>query len=245
MIGVISGGRLLLAHDRSIPASVKYSDRARRMRMTLSGEGVLTVTLPRRTSNAAMEEFIRSSLPWIERTLYKLSLRARGKKIPRQVFPTRFVFPLSGEQFPIRYEWRNVCWLGVREENGSILVSGKVLDPGLVHEAFVGYLIRKAGQVLTPMLGRLAAEHGFRIGKVSVRFQRGRWGSCSRARDISLNAQMLFLQPEEVHYVLIHELCHTREMNHSDRFWQEVAKYCPDHLRIRKALKQNRPEIWH
>ena len=56
---------------------------------------------------------------------------------------------------------------------------------------------------------------------------------------------MLFLQPEEVHYVLIHELCHTREMNHSARFWQEVTKYCPDYLRIRKALKQNRPEIWH
>jgi len=245
MIGGISDGRLLLAHDRSIPVTVKYSDRARRMRMTLSLEGVLTVTLPRRTSRAAMEEFVRTSLPWIERTLFKLSLRARRKVPERTVFPTEFTFPVTGEQFPIRYHWHNVCWLGVREEDGAIQVTGKVLDPGPVHEALTGYLIRKAGQVLEPMLARLAAEHGFRLGKVSIRFQRGRWGSCSRARDISLNAQMLFLQPEEVRYVLIHELCHTREMNHSARFWQEVAKYCPDYLRIRKALKQNRPEIWH
>ena len=245
MIGGISDGRLLLAHDRSIPVTVKYSDRARRMRMTLSLEGVLTVTLPRRTSRAAMEEFVRTSLPWIERTLFKLSLRARRKAPERAVFPTEFTFPVTGEHFPIRYHWHNVCWLGVREEDGVIQVTGKVLDPGPVHEALTGYLIRKAGQVLEPMLARLAAEHGFRLGKVSIRFQRGRWGSCSRARDISLNAQMLFLQPEEVRYVLIHELCHTREMNHSVRFWQEVAKYCPDYQRIRKALKQNRPEIWH
>ena len=245
MIGGISNGRLLLAHDRSIPVEVKQSDRARRMRMTLSDEGSLTVTLPRRTSQAAMEEFIRTSLPWIERTLYKLSLRARRKPPERSVFPAVFTFPVTAEQLPVRYEWHNVCWLGVREEAGSIRVTGKVLDPVAVHEAVTGYLIRKAGLVLEPMLRGLAAEHGFRLGKVSIRFQRGRWGSCSRARDISLNAQMLFLQPEEVRYVLIHELCHTREMNHSDRFWQEVAKYCPDHLRIRKALKQTRPEIWH
>ena len=244
MIGVISGGRLLLAHDRSIPASVKYSDRARRMRMTLSGEGVLTVTLPRRTSNAAMEEFIRSSLPWIERTLYKLSLQSRRKTPEWPVFPVGFTFPVTAEHFPIRYEWHNVCWIGVREEGRSILVSGNVLLPDSVHEALIGYLIRKAGTVLEPRLRKLAAEYDFSIGKVSIRFQRGRWGSCSRARDISLNAQMLFLQPEEVHYVLIHELCHTREMNHSSRFWREVGKYCPDFLRIRKALKQNRPEIW-
>ena len=245
MIGCISDGRLQLAHDRSIPVTVRYSDRARRMRMTLSVEGALTVTLPCRTSRAAMEEFIRTSLPWIERTLFKLSLRARRKAPERPVFPTGFTFPVTGEHFPIRYEWHNVCWLGVREEDGAIQVTGKVLDPGPVHEALTGYLIRKAGVVLEPMLTGRAAEHGFRLGKVSIRFQRGRWGSCSRARDISLNAQMLFLQPEEVRYVLIHELCHTREMNHSDRFWQEVAKYCPDHRRIRKALKQNRPEIWH
>lgn len=244
MIGGISDGRLLLAHDRSIPVAVKYSDRARRMRMTLSAEGSLTVTLPRRTSRTAMEEFIRTSLPWIERTLFKLSLKSRRKVPERPVFPVDFTFPVTAEHFPIRYEWHDVCWIGVREEDRAILVTGKVLDPDSVHEALIGYLIRKAGPVLESRLRNLAAEYGFSIGKVSIRFQRGRWGSCSRARDISLNAQMLFLQPEEVHYVLIHELCHTREMNHSARFWQEVEKYCPDYVRIRKALKQNRPEIW-
>ena len=244
MIGGISDGRLILAHDRSIPVTVRSSDRARRMRMTLSPDGALSVTLPYGVPQTEMERFIRSSLPWIERTLFKLSLKSRRKVVKPPSFPQNFSFPVTGEHFPVRYEWRNVCWLGAREENGTIRVTGKVLDPGPVHEALTGYLIRKAGKVFEPLLRQLAAQHGFRLDKVSVRFQRGRWGSCSRARDISLNAQMLFLQPEEVHYVMIHELCHTREMNHSARFWQEVAEYCPDHLRIRKALKQNRPEIW-
>ena len=121
-----------------------------------------------------------------------------------------------------------------------MLVSGRVLNAEQVRESLRLYLIRKAEQAVVPQLVSLAAELGFRIGRVSVRFQRGRWGSCSRARDISLNAQLLFLRPEEVRYVLIHELCHTREMNHSTRFWREVARYCPDHVRLRAAIRKNR-----
>ena len=144
----------------------------------------------------------------------------------------------------VRYAWRDVCWTGAKEESGELLVSGRVLNPDSVHEALHGYLLRKAENALTPLLQKLAGQYGFQVGKVSYRVQRGRWGSCSRARDISLNAQLLFLSPEEVRYVLIHELCHTREMNHSARFWHEVARCCPDHVRIRKLLKQRHPELW-
>ena len=245
MVGSIVNGRLLLAHDRTIPVQMKHSARARRMRLTLSPEGKLTATLPYGTGQFEMEQFIRSCLPWIERTLLKLSLQSRRKVQNPPAYPAEFVLPALDEILPVRYEWKNVCWSGAKEENGAILVTGKVLDPGLVHECLVRLLIRKAENRLAPMILELAAQYGFQIGKLSFRFQRGRWGSCSRARDISLNAQLLFRLPEEVRYVMIHELCHTREMNHSARFWQEVSKYCSDYERIRKTLKQNRPGIWH
>ena len=245
MIGTVERNQLVLSHDRRIPCVIRTSERARRMRMTLSPEGGLTVTVPLGVSQDAALDFIRTSLPWIERTLFKLSLRQRRREPegPR-VFPPELFFPLTGERFVVRYEWRDVCWTGAKEETGELLVSGRVLDPDAVHEALYGYLLRKADTVLTPQLRSLADEYGFRVGKISFRIQRGRWGSCARARDISLNAQLLFLTPEEVRYVLIHELCHTREMNHSARFWREVARICPDHVRIRKQIKQRRPEIW-
>lgn len=245
MVGSIVNGCLLLAHDRTIPVQVKHSVRARQMRLTLSREGELTVTLPCGTRQSEMDSFIQSCLPWIERTLLKLSLQSRRKVQNPPVYPPEFVLPALDEILPVRYEWKNVCWSGAKEENGVILVTGNVLDPEQVHESLVRVLIRKAEKRLAPMLLDLAAQYRFQIGKVSFRFQRGRWGSCSRAQDISLNAQLLFRSPEEVRYVMIHELCHTREMNHSARFWLEVAKYCPDHLRIRRNLKRQTPGSWY
>ena len=240
MIGTFADGQLLLAHDRRIPCAIRYSQRAVRMRMTLSSEGNLTVTLPMGTSGRDAENFVRASLPWIERTLLKLALKQHRKPEFQEMFPAAFHFPVAGEHFSIRYEWRNVCWTGVREEEEFLLVSGRVLDAEMVHEALRNYLIRKAGRVLEPLVRSLAEEYRFRTGKISIRFQRGRWGSCSRARDLSLNARMLFLNPDEVRYVILHELCHTREMNHSERFWREVAHCCPDYLRIRTALRKKR-----
>ena len=239
MIGTVVNGQLILANDR-IPCTVRRSPRARRMRMTLSAEGNLTVTVPYGTAQSDVDGFVQSCLPWIERTRLKLALKQRRKPQTPPQFPSELFFPVTGERFPVRYEWHPVCWTGVREDQGAVLVTGRVLNAEQVRDALRLYLIRKAEQIVVPKLVALAAELGFRIGRVSVRFQRGRWGSCSRARDISLNAQLLFLRPEEVRYVLIHELCHTREMNHSARFWREVARYCPDHVRLRAAIRKNR-----
>ncbi len=75
------------------------------------------------------------------------------------------------------------------------------------------------------------------MGRVSIRQQRTRWGSCSRGNSISLNAKLLFLPPELVEYVLLHELCHTRAMDHSARFWAIVAEHDPGFERHRRALK--------
>lgn len=240
MIGTVVNGELILANDR-IPCSVRRSQRASRMRMTLSVETGLTITVPYGTDQAEIDGFIRSCLPWIERTRLKLALKQRRKPQMPPQFPAELFFPATDERFPVRYEWRPVCWTGAREDQGAVLVSGRVLNAEQVQESLRLYLIRKAEQVVVPQLVTLAGELGFRIGRVSVRFQRGRWGSCSRGRDISLNAQLLFLQPEEVRYVLIHELCHTREMNHSARFWREVARYCPDHVRLRASIRKNHP----
>jgi len=232
------------AGGRSWDYRIRYSSRARRMRLTLSPDGELCVTLPDGVSHTDAADFVRANLAWIERTRFKLSLRQRRKKISPPVFPQEFSFPVSGEHFLLHYEWSDTCWIGVREDGPVLLVAGRVLDPDRVHEALRLYLIRKAERVLVPQLRALASENGFRTGKITVRYQRGRWGSCSRAKDISLNAQMLFLAPEAVRYVLIHELCHTREMNHSARFWREVERYCPDYRQIRAGLKQSQPGPW-
>lgn len=232
----LSGGAVRFAVRRSL--------RATRLRLNLAPDGTLTLTVPQKASMQDAEKFMENSIPWIERHIRKRAVRQPRPPCGPAWYPDHFHFLFSGEEFPIQYEWKNVCWVGARENNGTIVVSGSVLNPDAVHDILKRFLIRKAETVFPPLLAELAESCGFSYRNVSVRFQRGRWGSCSGRRNISLNAQMLFLSPEEVRYVMIHELCHTRQMNHSGGFWREVGKCCPDFQRIQAGLRRKEPELW-
>lgn len=104
-------------------------------------------------------------------------------------------------------------------------------------------LRQQAEQVLPQRLRCLAAEHGFSFRSVSARNLKARWGSCDAHTHITLNYFLMQLQWELIDYVLIHELVHTRYLNHSSAFWQEVERILPDYRLRRKALKNHQPAI--
>ena len=93
-----------------------------------------------------------------------------------------------------------------------------------------------AREQLGSQLAKVAAEDGFRYARAQIRRQRTRWGSCSASGTISLNVCLLFLRPQVVRYLLVHELCHTRHMNHSKRFWALVASFEPDYRALDREL---------
>ena len=86
---------------------------------------------------------------------------------------------------------------------------------------------------------RFAPIVGVNYGRITIRAQKSRWGSCSREGNLNFNC-LLMLAPEEVRdYVVIHELCHRKEMSHAPRFWAEVARVCPGYDDHRRWLKEN------
>ena len=106
-------------------------------------------------------------------------------------------------------------------------------------EAERKHLAEKAAEVLPEKVRHFAEKIGVTYGRITIRSQRTRWGSCSAKGNLNFNC-LLMLCPEEVQdYVVIHELCHRREMNHSAAFWAEVEKICPDYHSYRKWLKDH------
>ena len=100
-------------------------------------------------------------------------------------------------------------------------------------------LANTAAAVLPVKVRHFASEMGVSYGRITIRSQRTRWGSCSPKGNLNFNC-LLMLAPEEVQdYVVIHELCHRKEMNHSPKFWTEVEKICPNYRVHRKWLKDN------
>ena len=106
-------------------------------------------------------------------------------------------------------------------------------------DAELGELARHAKEVLPEIAAHYAPLVGVDYGRITIRAQRTRWGSCSAQGNLNFNC-LLMLTPDDVmEYVVVHELCHRKEMNHSARFWSEVEKILPDYRRSRQWLKDN------
>jgi predicted metal-dependent hydrolase len=95
----------------------------------------------------------------------------------------------------------------------------------------------EAEKVLIPLALTMAGNSGFKPKKIRVRNLKSRWGSCNQDKVITLNTSLLKLSEDLVEYVIFHELVHTKHMNHSRRFWQEVEALLPDYKQRRKNLK--------
>ncbi|MDX1906524.1 MAG: SprT family zinc-dependent metalloprotease [Bacteroidia bacterium] len=113
------------------------------------------------------------------------------------------------------------------------LPPGQTASEGMLCAA----LLSLAKKMLPASTRALAADLGLDIGKVTVKRLKSKWGSCSTDRNINLNWRLVMLPPELMRYVLVHELMHLREMNHSRAFWQQVERHYPGARQADTALK--------
>lgn len=109
----------------------------------------------------------------------------------------------------------------------------------MLKEALYNWLRSEAKEYLSKRTEELSISHSIQFSKVTIRDQRTRWGSCSSKKNINLNWKLIMAPSDIIDYVIIHELCHIKEMNHSQGFWSLVQTYIPDYVERRKWLKMN------
>ena len=153
-----------------------------------------------------------------------------------------FDLPALAESWRVEYKLTRSRTVGARvAQPGRIVVAGAIDNVEACHAALRRWLARHATMTLIPRLASLASEVGLKYRDVAVKNQRTRWGSCSSTGRISLNCKLLFLPPEQLRYVLLHELCHLIEASHSEKFWMQMRRLAPSaetlHARMRNAWK--------
>ena len=104
-------------------------------------------------------------------------------------------------------------------------------------------LSEKARQIIPERVNYFASQAGVTYGRITIRNQVSRWGSCSSKGSLNFNCLLVLAPPEVLDYVVVHELCHRKELNHSARFWAEVEKLLPDYKIRRKWLKDHENEL--
>jgi predicted metal-dependent hydrolase len=204
---------------------------ARRYILRLQPDGVARVTIPRGGSIREAQQFVARHQTWLDQARHRLAARSTA---PQQWRLGTHVW-FRGENVVIVPAAQSPPAIQLGTERIPVPDLNADLRP-LIEAHWRGLAERE----LPPRVATLAQLHQLSVHRVTVRNQRSRWGSCSRRRTISLNWRLI-QTPEFVRdYIILHELMHLRQMNHSSRFWHEVKRVCPDYEQAERWLKQHR-----
>jgi len=197
---------------------LRRSAKATRYRLSVNRGGDAVLTIPVRGSERRARQFLESQRAWLTRTRHRLAQLPRSAAV--WAVGTRVLF--RGEWSAIERAAGTPPHVRLGETSFRVRRFEGDLRPTL--EA---HFRRRARIELPPRTWELAAVTGVEVGEVSVRNQRTRWGSCSANGTISLNWRLVQAPSFVADYIILHELMHRREMNHSGRFWTHVESVCP------------------
>ena len=197
----------------------------RRYILRVMDDGSLRVTVPWWGSQREARAFVASQQAWVARQRARRHATAAARWTPGSVVL------VDGEPRPLEADADGV----VRLEGARVAAAGD--GPRVVRDGVQRVLRARARHELPVALLSLAATHGITVSRVTIRNQASRWGSCSRQGGIALNWRLVQTPPWVREYVLLHELMHRRELNHSPRFWRHVAAVCPRYVEARRWLR--------
>ncbi len=207
---------------------VRISRKARRLSIRVFPGGRVEVVVPPGIGLPAIERFVSKHRSWAEKRSGEFALLAPSAAERR---PMEVRLPLTGQRWNVEYETARRGMLTDRGEGVLRLGIARNSDRE-VGQLLLRWLGGVAQHELRRRLDDVAIDTGIDYARMHLRRQRTRWGSCSTAGTISLNMCLMFQTPEVVRYLMVHELCHRRHMNHSSKFWDLVASHEP-HWRAR------------
>jgi len=216
----------LYINDTELTYKVRYSQKAKYLRLQINPSTGLEVVIPYRCKTEEAEKFILKKQDWILKHLKTPpiidELTYFGSRIE-----IKQKFDLFLESHKLRFVQNKLM---VESPPGSKADINSLYNIWLKHSA----------RLYLPARTRMLAEkYNFSFERITIRNQKTRWGSCSTSGSISLNYRLMRYRKEIIDYVIIHELCHTRQMNHSKIFWKLVEEIVPGYRALKRELKSH------
>ncbi len=205
----------------------------------------IEVVAPLRVSTRIIRAFVESQQDWVIAATDKVEAkRLKISRLSPELYMDGVAVPYQGKQTRIRLNSHTLKKVKI-EFNGqyfNIYLPARFERENkseLIRFALIGWMKRQALKVVNDYVALHANKYNLMPRYIKIKTQKSRWGSCGIHNDINLNWLLILAPPEVMEYVVVHELCHIKERNHSAKFWQLVAAHLPDYQRQRNWLKQN------
>jgi predicted metal-dependent hydrolase len=228
-------------NGKTITYTLKRSLRARRVRLEVRPQTGLTVFIPRSYNIGQLPGLLESKVRWISRNL------ARFSHLPplpvKKEFGSGDTVPYLGQDLELVKRENHDGVGGVFLEGNTLSISPGLFKQGTLELALEQWYRAEAARLMNERADKLSSQMGTSYKRIVIRGQKTRWGSCSRKKNLSFNWKLMMAPEPVIHYVIIHELAHLKEMNHSKRFWELVAQYCPEWRGHKKWLKQHEANL--
>ncbi len=224
--------------DQVVYYTVKRSYKAKHARLEIRPEEGLTVVLPARYATERARELLLKKQRWVVGKIGTLERAAVQQRMPLK----------TGDRLPYLGRSMKIETREGGSEAGDVHV-GKdrlvvCLAPGDdLHAPLEKWYREEAKDKIETMVAELSRQMALPYNRVTLKSQRTLWGSCSRKRNLNFNWRLIMTPEQVIEYVVIHELAHLRQMNHSPRFWQIVERHCPGWREHRKWLREHSQEL--
>jgi predicted metal-dependent hydrolase len=219
----------------SVKYDVRQSTEASEPRIDVDIHGV-TVVVPE-SEEIQPQELLKENAAWLIEKKRKYD--TYREEIPERHFDEGAVFPYLGEDYEVVVERRSSSAV----EDGKLRLAEHHVEDTSVKRALETLYRRKAREIFEERADAFAEKMGVEYEQIEVRRQRTKWGSCSTNGTLGLNWRLLMAPLEIVDYIMIHELAHLREANHTDSFWSLVAEYDPDYEEHARWLEENSTQL--
>ena len=237
---VVIAERQIRFGDRVVPYVVKRSSVARQVRFEIKAGTGLTVILPRRCNLDAVTEMLEAKRRWILEKMDRFVGTTQPAGNGRLSFGD--AVPFLGQEVRI-VGCRGLRSVGTVELHGQSLMVQRDSACSDLESLLERWYRAQAASVLERKAREFATAFGVSYGRFTIRGQRTRWASCSHRGTLSFNWRLIMAPESVVDYVVIHEVAHLKEMNHTKRFWESVAERCPSWRERKKWLDDHGTEL--
>jgi len=237
----------LVFDDRVIEYTIKYSNLASSLKIVVDAKDGVQVTAPLQYNASTISSIMQDKSTWVLEKLDYLSVLA-GCTVPR-LFVDGEQFFFLGNRFTIKVNTSD------KIVNNAVIINGQQMlvkvPPAAyqdgrtvaVRNTLVKWYKKQAGFIIKDRIYLYADSIGVKLAKIRIKEQKHRWGSCSGKGNLNFNWHLVMAPISIIDYVIVHELCHLKRLDHSPVFWSLVEAVLPDYQIRRKWLKQYGPVL--